>query len=215
MEIQRDLPFAAPRLLVAQHQHRERLHGEAPDHAERVGLAQHVDIAAADDNGDQLQRHNHVDDAGGGAELFVRMPEPVGQHAVFRHAVEDAVGPDDGGVHGAGKNQGPHQHHEAVKEQAHGNRPDEVHGKAADEVVQEVLPRGVGDNHDREEGNQRGEQHAVDEDHEAGALQVLQLGIRDFAVDLGQALFAAHGQQRVAQPDKHGDDGDGGRQRAL
>ena len=69
VEIQRHLPFAPVRLLVAQHQHRERLHGEAPHHAEGVSFAQHVDIAAADDDGDQLQTDDQVDEARGGAEL--------------------------------------------------------------------------------------------------------------------------------------------------
>ena len=61
VEIQRHLPLARAGLLVAQHQHRERLHGEAPDHAERVGFAQHVDVAAADEMVDELQHHDQVD----------------------------------------------------------------------------------------------------------------------------------------------------------
>ena len=68
------------------------------------------------------------------------------------------------------------------------------------------MPRCVRNDHHREERNQRREQHAVNEDHEAGALQILQLGVRDFAVHLGQALFAAHRQQRVAQAHQNGDE---------
>ena len=204
----------AARLLVAQHQHRERLHGEAPHHAEGVSLAEHVDVAAADEDGDQLQDDDQVDEPRGGAEFLVRMAEPVGQHAVFGHAIEHAVRSDDGGIHGAGQDQRSHQHHESMKQQARQNRPDQVHRKPADQVIEKTLPRDVRDDHHREEGNQRGEQHAVDEDHEAGAFQVLQLGVSDFAIHLRQALFAAHGQQRVAQADHDGDDGDGGRHRA-
>ena len=74
---------------------------------------------------------------------------------------------------------------------------------------------GVRNDHHREEGNQRGEEHAVDENHEAGALQVLEFGVGDLAVHLRQALFAAHGQQRVAKTDHDGNRRDGGRERAL
>ena len=49
-------------LLVAQHQHRERLHREAPYHAEGVGFAQHVHVAAADHDGEQLQPDDQVDE---------------------------------------------------------------------------------------------------------------------------------------------------------
>ena len=44
-----------------------------------------------------------------------------------------------------------------------------------------------------------GEEQAVDGDDDGGALQVLELGVLDFAVDLGQRLFAAHGQHRVTE----------------
>ena len=36
-------------------------------------------------------------------------------------------------------------------------------------------------------------------------LQVLQLGMLDLAVDLGQRLFAAHRQYRVSEADQHQD----------
>ena len=116
-EVERHFPFAGAGLLVAQHQDREGLHGEAPDHAEGIGFAEHVHVAAADDDGDQLQRHDQVDESRGGAELVVGAAEPVGKHAILRHAVEHAVRSDDGGVHGAGENQGAHQHHEGMKQQ--------------------------------------------------------------------------------------------------
>jgi len=116
VEIQRDLHSGPPAACSAAPRPRAP-HGEAPDTPKSVGLAQHVDIAALMRMVISCSAHNHVDDAGSGVELMVRMPEPVGEHAVFRHAVEDAVGPDDGGVHRAGKNQVPTSNHEAVKEQ--------------------------------------------------------------------------------------------------
>ena len=81
------------------------------------------------------------------------MAEPVGKHAVFGHAVEHAVGADNGRVHRAGQNQRAHQNHEGVEQQPHGDRADEVHREAADQVVQEVLARRVGDDHHGEKGD--------------------------------------------------------------
>src|SRR5208283_4171365 len=47
---------------------------------------------------------------------------------------------------------------------SHRHRPHQEHGESADQVVQELLPRAVRNDHHREEGDQRREQHAVDED---------------------------------------------------
>ena len=53
-----------------------------------------------------------------------------------------------------------------------------------------------------------GEHQAVDEDHHAGALQVLHLRHLDLAVDLRQRLLAAHRQNRVAEADEDRDRGE-------
>ena len=50
LEIQRHFPLACVWHLVAQHQDRERVERKAPRHAERVRFAEHVDVAAADDD---------------------------------------------------------------------------------------------------------------------------------------------------------------------
>ena len=47
-QVERHPPLARAGLLVAQHEHREALEREAPDDAERVRLAQQVDVAAAE-----------------------------------------------------------------------------------------------------------------------------------------------------------------------
>ena len=201
--------------LVAQHQHGERLHGEAPHHAEGVRFAQQRHVAARDDDGDQLQGDDDVDQPRSGAEPVMRMAEPIGQHAIFGDAIQHAVGADDRGVDGAGQQQHAHQHDDAVERQAQGERADQVHGKAADQVVQKLGPRRIGDDHHREERHQRGEDHAVAEDHPAGAFQVLEFGMGDFAIDLRQGFEAAHGEQRVAQADHDGDHGDRRRHRAF
>ena len=70
------------------------------------------------------------------------------------------------------------------------------------------VPLVVGNDHHREERHQRGEEQAVQEDHQPGLLQVLQLGMFDFAVDLCQRLFAAHGQHGMAKPDQQHDQRD-------
>ena len=42
---------------------------------------------------------------------------------------------------------------------------------------------------------------AIESDDDRGLLQVLKLGMREFAVDLGERLFAAHGENGVAEGD--------------
>src|ERR1035438_6182123 len=210
-EIERRLALAIFGGFVAQHKNREGLHREAPHHTEGVGFAQHDYVAAGEQDGEQLEDDDGIDEARGGAEAVMRLAEPIGQDAILGDAVEHAVGADDGGIDGAGKQQHAHQHDHAVERQAQGQRAEQVHGKAADQVVQELGPRGIGDDHHGEEGNQRGEEHAVGEDHPTGAFQVFELGMGDFAVDLGQGFEAAHGEEGVAQTDHDGDDGDGGR----
>ena len=44
-----------------------------------------------------------------------------------------------------------------------------------------------------------GEDEAVDGDDDGGALEVLELGVLDLAIDLGEGFFAAHGQHGVAE----------------
>ncbi len=67
VEIERDFVFLIG-ALEAQHHHAQRFHEEAPHHAERVSFGQDGHVAAAADDGGDLQQHDHVDDAGGGAE---------------------------------------------------------------------------------------------------------------------------------------------------
>ncbi len=203
VQIARHLPLAIARLGEAQHQHRQRLHGEAPDHAEGIERGQLVDVAAAEDDGEQLHADDQIDDAIAGAVAVVRLLEPGGENAVFGHAVQHAVRADDGSILRAGQNQDANQHHEAVEKQLQAHGPDQVHGDAADQVGEIIGANLVGNDHDREERNQRGEEQAVDEDHQPGLFQILQLGMLDLAIDLGQRFLAAHGQHRVAEADEH------------
>src|ERR1035437_6035534 len=75
--------------------------------------------------------------------------------------------------------------------------------KAANQVVKEVLARRIGNDHHRKEGNERGKDHAVNEDDQPGLLQVGQLGMLDFAIDLGERLLAAHSQDGVPEGDEN------------
>ena len=104
-EIGRHFPTALAGVLEAQNQHRKTVEGEAPDDTEGVRFAQGVDVSATRENRKQLQADNKIDDAVAGSEAAVRLAEPIGEHAVFRHAVQYAVRTDDGGVHGAGENE--------------------------------------------------------------------------------------------------------------
>ncbi len=63
-------------------------------------------------------RPPQVDEPARGPEFAVRLAEPIGQNAVFGHAVQNAIRSDDGRVHRAGENDSPHQHDETVKQQA-------------------------------------------------------------------------------------------------
>ena len=207
-DVERHLPGALFRLLEAQHQHGERLHGEAPHDAERVSFAEQVHVAAADQDGEQLHADHGVDDAAGGAEFAVRRTEEAGQHAVFGDAIQHAVRTDDGGVDGAGKDQGSHQYDEAMEEQFEERGPDQEHRQAADQVIEVTAARRIRDDHHREERDQGGEDGAVKEDDGAGAFQILQLGRRDLAIHLRQGLEAAHGEQRVPQADQNGEESD-------
>ncbi len=59
--------------------------------------------------------------------------------------------------------------------------------------------RAVGDEHGGQHGGAAGEDEAVERDDERGALEVLQLGILDLAIDLGERLLTAHGENGVAE----------------
>src|ERR1039457_3989846 len=214
-EIQRRLPEAIFGGFVAQDKNREGLHGEAPHHTEGVGFAQHDYVAAGEQDGEQLEADDGIDEARGGAEAVMRVAEPIGQDAILGDAVEHPVGADNGGIDRAREQQHAHQHDHSVEGQAQGQGAEQVHGKAADQAVQELGAGGLGDDHHREKGNQRGEEHAVGEDDPTGAFQVLELGVGDFAVDLGEGFEAAHGEEGVAQADHDGEDGDGGRHGAF
>ena len=114
-KIQRHLVFPLPWLRIAEDQHRQPLHREAPHHAERIRFAEDEHVAAAQDDREQLKHNDQVQDAIRCAELLVRLPEPLRQNAVFRDAVQDSVGSDDRGVNSARQHEHPYGDHENMK----------------------------------------------------------------------------------------------------
>src|SRR5882724_781021 len=202
-DVGRDLPSAFAFVFETQDEHGEAVESEAPDDAESVGFAEEVDVAAAVEDGEELKDHHHVDNAVAGAVALVRDSEPVGEDAVLGDAVEDAVGADDGGVDGTGEDEESDDDDESAEGEAEDVGADHVHGEAGDEVVLvDGDADGVGDEHHREQGSEAGEEEAVDGDDDGGSLEVLELGVGDFAVDLGEGFFAAHGEDGVAEGDE-------------
>ena len=76
---------------------------------------------------------------------------------------------------------------------------DHEHGHAGDQVVLIFNMLIEGNQHVGQQRGAAGEDEAVDSDDNRRPLQVLQLGVFDFAVDLRQRLLAAHGKNRVAK----------------
>ncbi len=206
-EIDRHFPAALAFVFEAEHEHGEALEGEAPDDTEGISLAQGVHIAAAGHDGEDLKDDDQVDDAIAGAEPAMGEAEPVGEDAIFRDAVQDAIGADDGGIDGAGKNEKPDDHDKATENEAQEFWPVHIHGQAGDEVV---LVDGnadrIGDQHHGEEGGQSGEDEAVEGDDDGRLFQVPELGVGELAIDLGERLFAAHGENGVPEGDHDAED---------
>ena len=143
----------------------------------------------------QLQAGDEVKQPVGRAVFGVRLEEPVGQHAVLGDAVEHAVGADDGGIDGARQDQEADADHEGFEHQLQPGGPEDVPGQTADEVAAiELHADFVGDQYHGQKADAGREHEAVDEDDESGFLEVGQLRRLDLAVDLGQRLLAAHGQ---------------------
>ncbi len=101
--------------LEPKNEHAQSLEEETPDHTERIGFTKQNDITAAPDDCGDLQQSDHVDKAITRTVFAVRLSEPRRQNVVFGNAVQDAVGADDGGVDGSGKNQNTHHHDKDVK----------------------------------------------------------------------------------------------------
>ena len=215
-EIEGDLGGSFAAVLPAQKKHGEGVEGEAPDDAEGVGLADDDDVAMGEQDDEDLHAGDEIDDAVAGAVLLLRATEPVGEDTVFGDAHEDAGGADDGGVDGSAEDKEADDDDEDAEGNAGDVRADHVHGHAGDEVVAvDMHADGVGDDHDGEQRAQAGEEEAVDGDDEGGAFEVFELGVLDFAVDLGEGLFAAHGEDGVSEGHEDAEESEGGGEAAA
>jgi hypothetical protein len=195
-----NLPAALSLVLPAQHQHGERVKREAPDHSKRIRFAQRDHIAPAGDDGEQLHNGNEVHDAVAGAEFAMRAAEPIGQHPILGNAHKHAGGADDRSVDGAGKDEKADQNHKHPEDNPQHLRANHIHGHPGDQVVSvNRHPHGVGNEHDRQQGTEAGKKKAVDGDDDRRTFQVLELGMFDLPVHLGQSLFAAHGKNGMSE----------------
>src|SRR5882672_3709643 len=82
-EVERDLKIAMAGLGVTEDENGEAIHGERPDDTESIKVCEEGDVAAADNDGDDLQNDDDVDDAVAGAEFRMRLAEPFAEDAVL------------------------------------------------------------------------------------------------------------------------------------
>src|SRR6185437_12764073 len=143
--------------------------------------------------------HHQIQDAVRGPISLLRLAEPVGKNAIFGETVQNSVRTDDRGVHRSGQHQDADKHNKYVEDQAQGQRPDQVHRQAANQVFLELPANGVRDDHHRKEGRTRGEDQAVKENDPGGFLQVGKLRVLDFAIHLSHGFLAAHRENGMAQ----------------
>ena len=145
----------------------------------------------------------------------MRPPEPVRQNPVLGNAVEHSIRADNRGIYRSREHQDAHNDDKSAERQPRKQRPCEIHGQAADRVVVEVSANVVRDNHHGKKCHAGREDEAVKKNDEPGFFQIAQLGVLDLPIDLGHGLFAAHGQNRMTQPNQDSDQPDGIGQPAM
>ena len=72
-------------------------------------------MSAAEENGKKLKSCNKVDEAVRGPIFAMGMAKPVGQDAVFRHAIQYAVGADNRSIGRARQDQDTDQNNKKMK----------------------------------------------------------------------------------------------------
>jgi len=90
-EIQWNLKFALARTSVSGGRAPRGRSSRSSKSRRSVEVREKGDVAAADNDGDNLERHDDIDDAIAGTNFLVRLPEPRAEHAVFRNAIQHAV----------------------------------------------------------------------------------------------------------------------------
>src|SRR5262249_83414 len=82
----------------------------------------------------------------------------------------------------------------------------QIHGEAADEVLEKRFADGIRDDHHGEERYERSKDKAVDENDHPSLFEVGKFGMFDFAIDLGKRFLAAHRQHGMPEGNEHRDD---------
>src|SRR5450432_76274 len=132
IKIERNLKFTLAGARVTKNENSKPVHRKAPDDSKGVEVGEESDVTATYDDGKNLHENDDVDDAVARPVAFMRLAKPVAEDAVFRNAVQHAVGANDRGVHRAGKNQSANHHHEGMESKANKERAFQAHGQAAD-----------------------------------------------------------------------------------
>src|SRR5215469_1874053 len=149
------------------------------------------------------------------SKAAVRLPEPLRENAVLGHPVQHAVRSHDSGIDRSRKHQNAHKYDECLESEPQMVRADKIHRQAADQVAEVLGADRVGNDHEREEGDAGGKDQAINKNDEAGLLQVAELGMLNFAVDLRQSFLTAHGQDGVPQTNKNANEPDRVRQARM
>src|SRR6266478_1443549 len=87
IKIERNLELALARPRITQDQYRQAIHRETPDHSEGIQVREKSNIAAADQNGENLQAYDDVDNPVAGSKARMRLPEPFRQYTIFRNTI--------------------------------------------------------------------------------------------------------------------------------
>src|SRR5262249_5166084 len=187
-------PVLARRLILeAQDDHRQCFEDETPDHTKRIGLAQNYHVPHAEQYNRQLQTGNQDQQPIGSAILGMRFQEPVGQHTIFRDAIQHAVRANDGRVDGARKDHEADSHHKELEKQLEDGWAQNVPCQPGKQVTAvELHADFVGDHQHGKETDAGRQDETVNEYDKRRALEILELGRLDFTVNLRQCLFAAH-----------------------
>src|SRR5258708_428365 len=98
IKIEGNLELALARPRITQDQYRQAIHRETPDHSEGIQVREEGDIAAADQNGENLQAYDDVDNPVAGSKARMRLPDPFRQHAIFRNTLWHSIVTDVCGV---------------------------------------------------------------------------------------------------------------------
>src|SRR5207247_4754259 len=199
LEVERNTKFTFSALLVPEHRDSETLHRKAPHEAERVRFSKHKDVAAAQQDLEQLDAHHEIQDAMRCPEPPMRMTKPLGENAVLRHPVQYAIRSDNRRVDRAREHECTDHRNEAAEGDSKRYRTHQVHREAANRVVLKTGPDGIRNDHHREKRHTGSEDQAIGENQETGLLEILQFRMLDIAIVLLRSLFAEHRQQGLAE----------------